>query len=130
VGTSLELRKLADYSKGERNEDGSWPLLGVTLGRDATPPESHAFSTTFVADGISQGWISIKNPRPIQVQGGSQSYLFVACDEITLHLVEGDLVYRVVTNPGVVEDGSEIGFTIVNAYTVELESFKKKRKGR
>lgn len=129
MGTTLELRKLANYDK-PRRDDGSWELLGVTLGRDASPPEAHAFSTTFVADGVAAGWITMENARPVQVTTGAQSYLFVHADAIVLHLVEGDLTYRVVTNPGAVEDGSEAGFTIVNEYTVELEGLKKRRARR
>lgn len=81
MSSSLHLRKRADKTGSEPDlENGeSWPLAGVDIMGD--PPSAHSFSRDFVLNAATEGWMTLG-------QGS-----------LTLHLLSGDLVYRIVEAP-------------------------------
>lgn len=89
----LHLRKRADKTGPEppRDADGNllqpWPLAGVEA--TAPLPDSHRFATSIVYRGIDEDWITTTTDDAGDVA------------TITLHLDDGDAVYRVDHQPGI-----------------------------
>jgi len=108
----LELRRLADKS-GSRlaqvDGDGNvtplepWPLAGVRIESD--PAEIAALTTTVVADGRREGWVTVEGEQVVHRPGGPPSNLwavthtFVHADAIVFHTVDGDVRFRVTHQP-------------------------------
>jgi hypothetical protein len=125
----LEVRKLADTSVGERvarydpvtgakyladpdtwdvNDRSTWvaspyPLLGVRVEGDA--PKECKLPTSWVIKGQAEGYVELDNPRMVFRPGGPKeepwrvTHTFTHADSITLHTIDGDVVYRVVEQP-------------------------------
>lgn len=119
---ALIIRKLADYSEGERitrfnPETGEkyladpsdpdtpkpWPLAGVQI--KGKPPKELELPTSFVANGVAEGWIEIEDAEPVHRPGGvpenhwALTHTFVHGEAIVLKTLDGDVRYRVVDNP-------------------------------
>lgn len=90
---------------GEDHEP--WPLLGITLEK---APDLTTATTQLVAQGIAEGWLTAENQRPVVRPAGptqdvlasthtGQPHLFVHCDRIVFHTLDGDIAYRVTHQP-------------------------------
>lgn len=146
----LTVRKHADSSVGERvkrwdPDTGEsflvnpatgarepWPLLGVSIVGD--PPAETTVASAFVDRARSEGWLSLENERAVVRPAGppgqpyAKQHTFVHADAVVLHLMDGDLRYRVTRNPDKWHDGPEgtdaVGdptATVENFYTLALE---------
>jgi hypothetical protein len=130
----LVIRKLADKSEGRRvqkyevSADGQsvvpklvnpdtpgedhepWPFAGIRV--EGEVPAKTAVNPSFVTRGISEGWLSAENQRVVHKPAGppdnewASTHTFVQYETITLHTVDGDVVYNVVRNPDKDDDGS------------------------
>ena len=124
----LQVRKLADKSEGERVERFNpltgeryladpaiwdpedptthvhqpWPFGGLVV---ENAPKTCEIPTSFVATGLEEGWLSLENPRMVHRSGGpptnpwTVTHSFLHGDAIVLHAVDGDVRYKVVSNP-------------------------------
>jgi len=92
-----------------------WPLLGITL---EAAPELTTLPTQLVAQGTSEGWLTAENQRPVVRPAGptqdvlasshtGQPHVFVHCDRIVFHTLDGDVAYRVVHQPDKYADGTQ-----------------------
>ena len=119
----LRVRKLADKTEGERvvrfdpvtgerklvnpytagDAHEAWPLAGVQVEGDA--PAVCSVSTSFVSNGIDEGWIELVNARPAHRPGGPPTnewkvtHTFMHADAIVLKTVDGDVRYQVTRQP-------------------------------
>lgn len=118
----FRIRKLADMQPGEQRvkmwdpETGEaflvnprtgqpepWPLLGVTF--EVPPPPSVTVPTSFIDNGVAEGWITVENERYVHRPGGPAdnpwkvTHTFRHVDSFTVHAVEGDVSYKVVHQP-------------------------------
>lgn len=126
----LVLRKHADRSSGERivrynpetgekklvnpdtpgEEHEAWPLKGVTI---ENIPDVGRLSTTLVEEGKAMGWITTTGDRVVIRPGGPGSdpmavrHVFVHYDTITIHTLDGDVVFDVVHQPDKYADYGE-----------------------
>lgn len=138
---SLTLHKLADYSEGQHTrisrfnpdtgekyvadaatgEPRPWPLLGVLIEGDV--PQSVTVPHTTINKGRSEGWVELVNERVIHEPGGpadnlwAVTHTFEQADEVIFHLLDGDVRYRVIHNPGRYVDGE--GYRIDWFYRLE-----------
>lgn len=125
----LRIRKLADTTAGERvtrwnpdtgekylmnpatGEPEPWPLAGVQVEGD--PPDACRVSTGFVDAAVADGWMERVGERVVHRPGGprakpwQETHTFVHCDELVMHLVDGDLRYRVTGQPDKYHGGPE-----------------------
>ena len=73
------------------------------LSLEAEAPETHEFSEFYVANQRDEGTLELTN------------------GDLIIHLREGDLIYRVLEEPGVHEDEAEpAGYRISHSYACEL----------
>ena len=125
---SLQVRKLADTSVGERvtrydPETGAayladpetwdrddpetwvaspWPFAGLQV---IDAPKTCQVPTSWVALGLAEGWLSLENARRVHRSGGpaanpwAVTHSFVHGDALVLHAVDGDVRYRISENP-------------------------------
>lgn len=120
--TSLEIRKLADYSDGERverfhPESGAkfladpdtleprpWPLAGVALINETLPRHTR-MSTNVVKRGQAEGWLELRGMTLAHRPGGPPedpwriTHTFVQAEEIVINTITGPVVYRVTRQP-------------------------------
>lgn len=108
----LQLRKLADKS-GSRTAvldgDGNvvsvepWPLAGIRIEND--PAGITALTTTVVAQGRAEDWISVEGERVVHRPGGPPGDLwrvvhtFIHYDVIIFRTVDGDVRFTVTRQP-------------------------------
>lgn len=92
-----------------------WPLLGITL---EVAPERTTITTQLLAEGVSAGWLTAENQRPVVRPAGptqdvlasshtGQPHLFVHADRIVFHTLDGDVAYKVVHQPDKYADASQ-----------------------
>jgi len=132
----LQIRKVADKSTGSRvpmwdphtgekklvNPDTpgadheAWPLAGVLLEQ---APDEAGVSTTLVAQGIAEGWLTGVNGRPVvRPAGRTQSdwisgqtgtpHVFIHYDALVFHTLDGDVTYRVTHQPDKYADSGSV----------------------
>jgi hypothetical protein len=125
----LTFRRLADRSQGERvvrwdhetgekvlvnpatGEPEPWPLAGVQIEGDV--PTQTTLSTSIVDRGRGEGWISVEGERAVVRPAGPpgapylKKHTFVHADVVVLHLVAGDVRYRVTHQPDKYHEGPE-----------------------
>lgn len=118
--TSLEIRKVADKSDGERvvrfhPESGNryladpntlepkpWPLKGVEL---LSHPNHTHISQSLVQSGMAEDWIELRGLRLVHRPGGPPedqwriTHTFFHADEIVFKCLDGDVVYSVTRQP-------------------------------
>lgn len=119
---TLTVRKLADYSDGERvtrwnpqtgekyladpsdpDTPKPWPLLGIAI--EGKPPTQIELTTSWVGRGAAEGWIELEGAEVVHRAGGPPenpwgvTHSFVHASAIVLKTVEGDVRYEVVDNP-------------------------------
>lgn len=121
----IVVRKLADKSKaverynhatGETvlvNPDGGsldkpsgngWPLKGLRIEGD--PPPHIRVPTSWVTRGVNEGWITLSGETVKRFPAGppanprAKQHTVFQADTITLHTLDGDVVYRVAHQPG------------------------------
>lgn len=140
----LTLRKIADTSSGERvprwdpetgekflvnpatGEPEPWPLLGVQI--EGEPPETTTIGTTVVERARQEGWLSLEGERAVVRPAGPahapylKQHTFVHADALVLHLLDGQVRYRVVRNPDKWHDGPE-GTDVAGDPTARVEHF-------
>lgn len=108
----LVLRKFADKT-GSRTAtvDGSgnvidiepWPLAGIRIEND--PVGITALTTTVVAQGRAEGWVTVEGENVVHRPGGPVDDLwrvvhtFMHYDAIVFHTVDGDVRFRVTRQP-------------------------------
>lgn len=125
--TMLAFRRLADKSSGERiklydevtgeayflnpanGQREGWPTTGFKIcdvnGRDCDPPKETAISTRRVAEGRSEGWISVEGEKVVHRPGGpvgnewAVTHTFQQYDAIIFNTVDGQVRYKVVHQP-------------------------------
>jgi len=127
----IKLHKVADKSGGERvvrydpetgeqklvNPDTEgdahepWPLAGIRL---LEAPDEVRISTTFVDQGVEEGWLTGENERFLRRPAGpadrptSRWHHFMHYDSLTFHTLDGDVKYKVVHQPDkYVADGND-----------------------
>jgi hypothetical protein len=82
-------------------------VAGVVCENDGGPPPLISVSTSYVD---VEPWIELVDPRPVHKPGGplerpwATTHTFVHCDELVLHLADGDVRYRVVHQPDKYDD--------------------------
>jgi hypothetical protein len=104
-----------------------WPLLGVRVEGDA--PKHTVVSTTWVARGRAEGWLTFEGEQVVHRPGGPRenpwavTHTFVHGKAIVLHTVDGDLRYRIVTNPDKwpADKDGDLGFGGEVRWTYELK---------
>lgn len=140
----LTIRKLADTSSGERvarwdPETGErflvnpatgqrepWPLLGVQI--EGEVPASTTLPTGTVERAREEGWLSLEGERAVVRPAGPadapflKQHTFVHADAIVLHLIDGDVRYRVTRNPDKWHDGPE-GTDVAGDPTARVEHY-------
>ena len=100
-----EKRLVNPATPGDDHEP--WPLLGITL--EAAPQET-TISTTLLAEGVAAGWITAENQRAVVRPAGAtqdvlfsgqtgQPHMFVHCDRVIFHTLDGHVAYRVTHQP-------------------------------
>jgi hypothetical protein len=120
----LAVRKLADYTDGERlvrydpdtgerllvnpatdgDEHEPWPLLGVEPIGDL--PDICIVATTFIATGVADGWVELEGEKIMHVEGGTEqepwavTHTFVTADTVVFKFLDGDIRYEVTRQPG------------------------------
>lgn len=106
-----------------------WPLAGVTAHGEL--PERCVVPMSYVERAVGEGWATLTGEKMVHRPGGPPeqpwrvTHTFRQADELVLHLVEGDVVYRVAENPdkwperkdGDLGYGGEVKWT----YTLERE---------
>lgn len=117
----MRVRKLADKSEGTRvslrNEVGEpilvnpetpgtahepWPLAGIEI---VDGPKKDSFPTSWVALGVSEGWIKLEGEEVVHRPGGppenpwAVTHTFVQADAIILDTVDGEVRYEVTGQP-------------------------------
>lgn len=131
----LRIRKHADTSGGERirrfdpvtgerklvnpatpgSDHEPWPLAGVTIEHMS---DEARLSTTFVADGIREGWITGVNAQPVVRPAGpeqhvwnsgqsGQPHVFMHYDALVFHTLDGDVTFKVTHQPDKYADTAE-----------------------
>lgn len=108
----LVLRKLADTSgvraanidaNGAVVDAEPWPLAGIRIEND--PADITALTTTIVAQGRAEGWLSVEGEQVVHRPGGPVGDLwrvvhtFMHYDAIVFHTVNGDVRFRVTHQP-------------------------------
>jgi hypothetical protein len=125
---SLQIRKLADKSVGERvtrydPETGAsyltdpetwdradestwveqpWPLLGIQVDN---APKTCEIPLKFLLRGRAEGWLTIEGEEVVHRPGGppenpwAVTHTFVQGDVLVLHSVDGDVRYEIVDSP-------------------------------
>lgn len=79
-----------------------WPLLGITL--DNKPTRCRV-PVTWVVKGIAGGWLELDGMELVHRPGGPandkwrMTHTFTHARTLTLHTLEGDVVYRVTHQP-------------------------------
>jgi hypothetical protein len=109
----LRIRKHADRGGG-RSPDGSWPLAGVSI-VDEVPDET-TISTSLVAQGQSEGWITGEGGELVTRPGGPPhdkfradvAHVFTHYTHLTFHTRDGDVRYKVTHQPDKYADDSEV----------------------
>jgi hypothetical protein len=118
--TSLEIRKIADKSDGERvvrfhPESGNryladpetlqpkpWPLAGIEL---RNLPKQTQISQSFAQSGIAEGWLELRDLQLVHRPGGPPedpwrvTHTFFHADAVVFKTVNGDVVYKVQRQP-------------------------------
>jgi hypothetical protein len=110
----LRVRLLADRSGGEPARSanlpgappGTWPLAGVRV--EGEPPASCRIPTSWVARGIAAGWLTGEGhqvvtrpsgPAPDPWRPDKLPHIFHHYSALVLHIIDGDLRYRVTHQP-------------------------------
>ena len=79
------------------------PFAGLQI--EGKPPRRVKMPTTWVARGISEGWLKGKGKKLVHRSAGppgnpwASSHTFVHYETITLRTVDGDVVYKIRQNP-------------------------------
>lgn len=143
----LAIRKLADRTSAERAvrfdpETGEkflydpttpgfdpepWPLLGVRV--EGGAPKHTVVSTTWVARARAEGWATLEGEEVVHRPGGPRenpwavTHTFVHGKALVLHTVDGDVRYRIVTNPDKwpADKDGDLGFGGEVRWTYELK---------
>jgi hypothetical protein len=111
MGDVLQFRKFADKRGPEpdRNAQGRlahpWPIMGVELMSE--PPERTQIPMETVRRAVSEKWASVKNEKLVAQYVGELLIPFIQGDEITFHLISGDLRYKILGNPGKWDDETD-----------------------
>lgn len=80
-----------------------WPLAGVEPFGEL--PERCIVSMGYVEKGVAEGWATLLGEKIVHRSGGPAeqpwrvTHTFKHGDELVLHLIAGDVVYRIVENP-------------------------------
>lgn len=114
----LELRKRADKSGDEPEPGTAWPLQHVEVTGDL--PAKHNFADTFVARAIHEGYLSVENMR-IGTTVNYDRDPVITGDAFILHLVDGDVRYRIIDHPGRYADPDGGPDIVIHEYTCELD---------
>ena len=124
----MRLRKHADTFTGERivrfdpvtgakklvnpatpgTDHEPWPLAGISI--ESMPNGEAHLSTTLVAEGVRDGWITGTGERPVVRPAGpeqhvwnsghtGQPHLFMHYDSLVFHALDGDVEFTVTHQP-------------------------------
>jgi hypothetical protein len=83
-------------------QEKPWPLLGVRI---ENKPVRCRVPTTWVTKGIAGGWLTLDGVELAHRPGGPASdkwratHTFTHAQTLTLHTVDGDVVYRITHQP-------------------------------
>lgn len=127
----LRIRKLADKNGGRRetryhprtgepyltnpdtpgDEHEPWPLAGVRF--EGEPPSEACVPMRYIQRAVADGWVRLIAAKVVHEPGGPKSnswqvtHTFTQAKKIVFQTVNGDVVYRVVSNPGKYDDKNE-----------------------
>lgn len=92
-------------------EHEAWPSAGVRL---ESAPDETRLPTSFVDNAVSEGWAERVNEKLVRRPAGPADrttaswHIFMQCDAIIFHTVDGDVRYKVVHQPDKYADDSAV----------------------